>query len=90
MADFLEMPGMLPTEDLAKVRLRDVHTGRFVASPSLVYKKLSVSSLFEGITAGSIGGVIANQVPQNRRSSKKALKRLDPNLSVGLKKKSKE
>lgn len=88
MTDFLEMPGMMPTENLAQVRLRDVHTGRFVASPSLVYKKMSASSVFEGIMAGSIGGVIANQVPQNRRSSKKALKKLDPKMSVTLKRKS--
>jgi hypothetical protein len=65
------------------------------------FKKRNVSKKFsltgfkgvaEGVTAGSIGGIVANQFPQNRTSSKKSLKKvekLDPKLSVTLKKKEK-
>lgn len=99
-SDFLEMPNgvtedsvdqsRVRAEDLTGIRLRDVKTGKFVAAPTLVAKKLSPTTfkgLFEGIAAGSIGGIVANQFPQNRRDSKKSLKKLDPKLSVTLQKK---
>lgn len=88
-----------PTEDgnqaerFTAIRVRDVKTGRFVAAPSLVTKGMpkSVTRIMEASTAGIIGGVIANQAPQNNRSwktNKKKLKKLEDDLSVKLVKKS--
>jgi hypothetical protein len=94
---FMEMPGTLinddstRTESLTAVRTRDLKSGRFVGAPTLVAKKLnmttSVKRIMEGTTAGVIGGVAANQFPQNQRSTKKLLKKMDPETTVTLKKK---
>lgn len=83
-------------ERFTAIRVRDTKTGRFVAAPTLVAKKLSmpkgVTRIAEASTAGIIGGVIANQAPQNNRSwktNKKRLKEhLDDDMSVKLVKKS--
>jgi hypothetical protein len=94
---FIEMPGTFTNEEttrsesLTSVRTRDLKTGRFVGAPTLVAKKLNLSTsvkrIMEGTTAGVIGGVAANQFPQNQRSTKKILKKMDPETTVTLKKK---
>lgn len=97
--DSSEEAEVTPTEEgnqaerFTAIRVRDVKTGRFVAGPSLVAKALprSVTRIAEGATAGLIGGVIANQAPQNNRSwktNRKKLKKLEEDMSVKLVKKS--
>jgi len=81
-------------ESLTGIRLRDTKTGKFVASPSLVTKKFNIKAfkgLGEATAAGVLAGFVANQLPQNKKTwgqtTKKVEQKLDPKLSVTLKKK---
>jgi hypothetical protein len=77
------------TESLTSIRLRDVKTGKFVAGAGLVTKRFNLRSLQglgEATAAGVAAGFIANQLPQNRRTWRGQKKKLDKDLSVGLKK----
>jgi hypothetical protein len=69
------------TESLTQVRTRDLKTGRFVGAPTLVAKNKWLDRLSTGVGMSSDASTV--------RRKKKALKKvkLDPNLSVTLKKK---
>jgi len=81
MSSFDEMPGTfasetdLREEQLTSIRTRDLKTGRFVGAPTLVAKNRSVTRIAEGSVAGIVGGVAANQLPQNQRSTRRVLKK---------------
>lgn len=68
-------------ESLLMVRTRDVKTGRFVGAPTLVAKNKWLDRLTTGVEMSTDASTV--------RRKKKALKKvkLDPNLSVTLKKK---
>jgi hypothetical protein len=88
--DFLEMPGVFPEKDvraelLTQLRTRDVKTGRFVGAPTLVAKNIgpALESASWAVPVGWLG--------IDRRKRKKQQKvKMDPKLSVTLKKKPKE
>jgi hypothetical protein len=71
-------------ERLTAVRLRDLHTGRFVAAPSLVTKSFSLRGATETVFGGTAD--VGNSRRVWRRTKKKVTA-LDPKLSVTLKKK---
>jgi len=68
-------------ETLMMVRTRDVKTGRFVGAPTLIAKNRWLDRLTDTVTTGAD----VRELRQKKKQLKKV--KLDPNLSVTLKKK---
>jgi hypothetical protein len=77
-------------ERFTGLRVRDTKTGQFVAGPNphLVAKAFPWKTAATGLLSGTVGGVIANQLPQNQKDSRKLKKKLpDPSVTLTPKKK---
>lgn len=84
-----EEPPKMPvrTERYSGLRVRDTKTGQFVAGPNPHLVAKGWRSALGMLGSGVAGGVIANQLPQNQKDSRKIKRKLESDMSVTLQKK---